>query len=113
VPADNKGGDITGVTGSWPTLAGGVAAAGAGNNGMGWGIQGFAITDPQTIAVLMAMGAWPVFYGGTGGGTAGAAGTGGRGGDGFYGCGGGGGGGGVTGGAGGNGGDGFVHILAL
>lgn len=86
------GGLITGA-GLIPTLAGGVAAGGAGNNG--WDLE------------------WPfIGTGGTGGGTAGASGTAGRGGDGAACCGGGGGGSGVAGGAGGDGGSGLIMIVS-
>lgn len=99
---DFAGGNITGTTivteePLMPTLVGGLAAAGRGNNGnLFWydGVRGFRAT------------------GGTGGGTAGASGTGGRGGDGAYCCGGGGGGGGVTGGTGGAGGPGLIFVWA-
>lgn len=89
---DFGGGAITGA-GMMPTIAGGLAAAGRGQDGISlsgnpmWGSTG-----------------------GSGGGTAGAAGVGGDGGNGGYGSGGGGGGGGVTGGNGGRGGDGLVLL---
>ncbi len=84
---DKAGGNITGA-GIIPTLLGGAAAAGAGNNG-------YTLTNP-----FMSLG-------GTGGGSAGASGTAGTGGTGGIGCGGGGGGPGVTGGRGGDGGPGW------
>ncbi len=87
---DRAGGAITGA-GLMPTLAGGAAAAGAGNSG-------YTLWRP-----FMAIG-------GTGGGSAGAAGTGGQGGAGGLGCGGGGGGPGTTGGKGGAGGPGLVMV---
>lgn len=88
---DVAGGAITGA-GLVPTIAGGVAAAGAGNAGL----------DLE----------WPwIGTGGTGGGTAGAAGTAGAGGSGSCGGGGGGGGSGVTGGRGGDGGSGMIMIV--
>lgn len=89
---DQAGGAITG-DGLIPTLAGGVAAAGAGQ-------QGLHIESPF------------INTGGTGGGTAGAAGTAGNGGNGAIGSGGGGGGGGVTGGNGGDGGSGLIIIAS-
>ena len=75
----------------YPTIAGGIAAGGRGNDG------GF-IRKPFTLGA------------GTGGGSNGASGVGGSGGNGGISCGGGGGGGGVTGGKGGNGGSGLVII---
>lgn len=99
---DFAGGAVTGTTivteePLMPTIVGGLAAAGRGNNGMFFdydNVRGFRAT------------------GGSGGGTAGAAGTGGRGGDAAYGCGGGGGGAGVTGGVGGAGGPGLIYLWA-
>lgn len=96
--------------GIWTTLAGGAAAAGAGNNGYPFQIYG-GWTRTRTSA--FPSDAPPIGdynYSGTGGGTAGTAGTAGAGGNGWFGNGGGGGGGGVTGGAGGRGGDGFIAI---
>jgi hypothetical protein len=97
---DFAGGAIT-AAGPFPALAGGVAAAGAGNNGFGLNYR----LDQIRNRLL------PFFTtGGTGGGTAGAAGTAGAGAPGGWGSGGGGGGAGVTGGAGGKGGDGFIMV---
>ncbi len=90
---DVAGGGITTGTVFLPNIPGGVAAAGAGSNGM-------SMWEPM------------FFYGGAGGGTAGAAGTAGRGGAGAFGCGGGGGGSGVTGGNGGSGGAGVIIIAS-
>lgn len=86
---DFAGGAITGA--GWaPSIAGGVAVGGRGNDG--WFSR------------------WPFgSFGGTGGGSNNAS-IAGAGGNGAIGCGGGGGGGGVTGGAGGNGGHGLVII---
>lgn len=106
---DFAGGPIN-TAGVWPTLAGGVAAAGAGNNGYIYQLNQsmMQIRELQPYAALWG----GVCYGGTGGGTAGASGTAGRGGNGGgWGTGGGGGGGGVTGGAGGKGGDGLIIIV--
>ena len=91
---DFAGGPITGA-GILPSLAGGLAAGGRGQDGFAW----------------WGGGQLPIFFfGATGGGTNGAAGVGGAGGDGAVGCGGGGGGAGVTGGAGGKGGNGLVIV---
>jgi len=84
------GGAITGKSGYFPDLAGGVAGGGAGSHGI-WRPEIWAGT------------------GGTGGGSS-FDGVGGAGGNGAYGCGGGGGGAGVTGGAGGKGGDALIMI---
>lgn len=97
------GGAINGVTGLWPTIAGGVAAGGNGNAGFGHNWH-FDLLASRQIPFLTS--------GGSGGGSNGAAGTGGRGGNAGWGSGGGGGGAGVTGGAGGKGGDGFILIGA-
>lgn len=99
---DFAGGAITGTTITSeeplvPTIAGGLATAGRGNNGHMY------FYDSNRGMILT---------GGSGGGTAGAAGTGGRGGDAAYCCGGGGGGGGVTGGTGGAGGPGLIFVWA-
>lgn len=105
---DQTGGAITGA-GMIPTLAAGVAAAGAGNPGVLYGPMGQVITN----ALAWSGSPWPfASLGGSGGGTAGASGTGGKGGAASYGSGGGGGGGGVTGGGGGRGGDGLIVIAA-
>ena len=91
---DFAGGAINGIANLFPTINGGVAAQGAGNNGS-------EFEKPLRCG------------GGSGGGTGGAAGlVGGRGGDGALGCGGGGGGGGTTGGSSGRGGDGYVAIIS-
>lgn len=99
---DFAGGAITGTTLTteeplMPTIAGGLATAGNGFNGLTF--------FPDSSQFFRSCG-------GSGGGTAGAAGTGGRGGNGGFGSGGGGGGAGVTGGAGGLGGPGVVFIWA-
>lgn len=86
---DFAGGAHSGGQG-YPTIAGGTAAGGRGQDGI-------RLEKPL------------VCFGGTGGGT-GGAGAAGAGGNGIFGSGGGGGGGGITGGAGGRGGDGYALI---
>lgn len=89
---DKAGGPVNGA-GLFPTLLGGLAAAGAGQNGI-------HLEQPWYST------------GGTGGGSAGASGTAANGGNGSYCCGGGGGGPGVTGGFGGDGGPGLIMIVS-